>query len=64
MLRKLGLIGAVFFIANALAVVASLVILFMRRGRQNQLAPGRRCAVCSAALPVIAKYCHECGSRA
>ena len=62
-LRKFGLIGAVFFVANALAAIASLVILFMRRRPHAQLAGGRTCLVCSAAIPSTARYCQECGSR-
>ena len=61
--RKLGLIGAVFFIANSLAAITSLVILFTRRGHQAQLVGGRTCPVCNTALASTAKYCQECGSR-
>ena len=62
-LRKVGLIGAVFFAANALAAIASLVILFMRRRAQAALTSSRTCTVCNASLATAAKYCHQCGSR-
>jgi hypothetical protein len=62
--RKLGLIGVVFFIANALAAVTSLIILFMRGRRQGQMVSCRTCGVCHASIPLAAKYCQECGSRA
>ena len=62
--RKVGLIGVVFFAANALAAIASLVILFMRRHTQPALTSTHICTVCNASLPTVAKYCHQCGSRA
>lgn len=62
-LRKLGLIGFVFFVANVLAAVASVAVLFMRGRRQRILAGGFQCRVCDAALADGAKYCMACGSR-
>ncbi len=63
MLRKLGLIGFVFFVANVLAAMASVVVLFMRGRRQRLLVSGFQCPVCDARLADGARYCMACGSR-
>lgn len=62
-LRKLGLMGLTFFVANALAAIVSVAILFVRTRRVTAPMIGDRCPVCGAGISGAAKYCSDCGSR-
>ncbi len=62
-LRKVGLMGVTFFVANAIASIVSLVILFTRSRRETVPEVLGRCPVCGAGVSDAAKYCPACGSR-
>ena len=63
LVRKLGLIGAIFFAANALAAIVSLFILFVCGRNDVVVTCSARCPVCGAIAARTAKYCGSCGSR-
>ena len=62
-LRKLGLVGMTFFVANALAAIVSVIIMFVRSRRETVPQVIGRCPVCGAVMGSAAKYCSACGSR-